>query len=404
MTCPSGLGESARLMARAVRRLGLPAWAVDLQSPLGAAGIGVAAEGDHPPQAAPLLLHVNAPTLPLALLRLPHAVVRNRRRVGCWAWELPTVPPEWRSAGRLVHEIWVPSRFTAHALEPLMPGRVRVVPPPLGLMPPVPAVLDRAAFGLQADAVVVLVSFNLASSFARKNPLAAINAFRQAFGNRRDRILILKVGRPDHAPADFARLLAEATAPNIRVMTQTLPDADRHALTSACDIVLSLHRSEGFGLVPAEAMLMGKPVVATAWSGNLEYMTEANSALVRCRLIPAEDDRAVYRHGHWADPDIAEAAAWLRHLADNVDARRGMGHRAQETVRRALCGSALRSALRGLGFPVEAPPRVGGRSIRSQPVPVMPRLQAVHAVESPIRTPTRHAPADAQVRQLEPLA
>jgi glycosyltransferase involved in cell wall biosynthesis len=267
--------------------------------------------------------------------------------VGYWAWEIPEVPPEWRPALACVSQVWVPSHFTAAVLEPLLPGRVRVVPPALALIPPVASALGRAAFGLPEDAVVVLVSFNLASSFARKNPFAAIAAFRGAFGDRPDRILLLKVGHPEHAPADFARLAQMAHAPNIRLETHTLPPEDRHALTACADIVLSLHRGEGFGLVLAEAMLLGKPVVATGWSGNTDFMDGSNAALVGYRLVPARDDRSVYR-GLWAEPDVAEAAALLRTLADDAAARRDLGERARLSTLDRLDGRELTAALEGL--------------------------------------------------------
>jgi len=195
--------------------------------------------------------------------------------------------------------------------------------------------------------VVVLVSFNLASSFARKNPFAAVAAFRGAFGDRRDRILVLKVGHPEHAPADFARLAQLARAPNIRLETHTLPPEDRHALTACADIVLSLHRGEGFGLVLAEAMLLGKPVVATGWSGNTDYMDGTNAALVGYRLVAARDDRLVYR-GLWAEPDVAQAAVFLRTLADDPDLRRDLGERARISTSRRLDGRELTAALEGL--------------------------------------------------------
>jgi glycosyltransferase involved in cell wall biosynthesis len=230
----------------------------------------------------------------------------------------------------------------------LLPNRVRVVPPPLAVVPPAASRLDRAAFGLPRDAVVVLVSFNLASSFARKNPFAAVAAFRCAFGDRPDRILLLKVSHPDHAPADFARLAQMAQAPNIRIDTRTLPPDDRHALTACADIVLSLHRGEGFGLVLAEAMLLGKPVIATGWSGNTDFMDGRNAALVGYRLVPARDDRSVYR-GLWAEPDVAEAASLLRALADDPDRRRGLGERARTSALVRLDGRELVAALGGLG-------------------------------------------------------
>ena len=233
-----------------------------------------------PPDAA-LVLHVNAPMLPMVSLRLPRGLTGGRRVIGYWAWELPSVSPDWHIGARFVHAAWVPSRFTATALETLLPGQVRVVPHPVALAGGTPATLDRRAFGLPDDAVVVLVSANLASSFERKNPLAAIAAFRAAFGERMDRVLVLRLGNPDHFPDDFARVAAMVSGvPNIRIETRTLPPADALAFTAAADIVLSLHRSEGFGLVLAEAMKLGKPVVATGWSGNMDFMDESSAALV----------------------------------------------------------------------------------------------------------------------------
>jgi glycosyltransferase involved in cell wall biosynthesis len=344
----SGLGESARLMATAAKRLGLPVWTIDLPPPVDARPEVALAESAMPPPGVPLVLHINAPVLPLALLRLPHALTRNRPIIGYWAWEIPQVPPEWRPALACVTEAWVPSLFTAAALEPLLPGRVRIVPPPLAVVPPVASAMDRAAFGLPRDAVVVLVSFNLASSFARKNPFAAIAAFRGAFGDRPDRILVLKISHPDHAPRDFARLAQMAQAPNIRLDTRVLPPEDSHALTACADIVLSLHRGEGFGLVMAEAMLLGKPVVATGWSGNTDFMNDSNAALVRYRLVPARDDRSVYC-GLWAEPDVADAANHLRALADDPERRRRQGDRAQATTRLRLDARPLTAALGALG-------------------------------------------------------
>jgi glycosyltransferase involved in cell wall biosynthesis len=343
----SGLGEGARLMAEAARRLGVPVWTIDLPPPVDARREVEAAASEIPPQGVPLVLHVNAPMLPLALLRLPGTVTHNRSVIGYWAWEMPEVPPEWRPAAACVDQIWVPSRFTAAALDPLAPGRIKIVPPPLSVVPPVASAASRTDFGLPKDAIVVLVSFNLASSFARKNPFAAVAAFRGAFGDRPDRILVLKVGHPEHAPADFARLTQMAQAPNIRIDSRTLPPDDRHALTACADIVLSLHRGEGFGLVMAEAMLLGKPVIATGWSGNTDFMDSTNAALVPYRLAPARDDRSVYR-GLWAEPDVAEAATLLRTLADDPASRRSLGARAQASVLARMDGSHLLAALRGL--------------------------------------------------------
>jgi glycosyltransferase involved in cell wall biosynthesis len=305
-----------------------------------------------PSPGAGLLLHVNAPLLPLVLARLPRGIVRGRRVVGIWAWELPVASPEWRPGARFVHDVWAPSRFAAKALGPLVANRVRVVPIPLANAPLEPSHLSRADFGLPEAAVVVLVSINLASSFERKNPLGAITAFREAFGDRPGRILVLKLGNPEHVPADFARLAASISdASNIRLETRSLPRADTLALTMASDIVLSLHRSEGFGLVPAEAMLLGKPVIATGWSGNMDFMDQHSAALVRYRLVATHDPRGVYAvpGAVWAEPETSHAVEWLRRLADDADARRSLGRAGQVKAHACLGTDALAEAMRALG-------------------------------------------------------
>ncbi len=344
-------------MLAALDGLGVANWPVDVGAALPANADGPLPLPTTVPHAAPLVLHVNAPLLPLVLRYLPRSLVQGRRVVGYWAWELPTLPPDWRHSVRLVHEVWAPSRFTAAALEPLLPGRVRVVPHPVAAVPPEPAPLDRAAFGLPDDAVVVLVSFNLASSFERKNPLGAIAAFRAAFGDRTDRLLLLRVGHPGHFPADFARLRAVVSGVgNIRLDTTELPRRDRHALTRAADIVLSLHRSEGFGLVPAEAMLLGRPVIATAWSGNMDFMDDTSAALVAYRLIPASDPRGVFEApgAAWADPLQSDAVAQLRRLADDAAERQALGARGQAMARQRLGAASLAAAVSSIGLRIPA--------------------------------------------------
>jgi glycosyltransferase involved in cell wall biosynthesis len=348
----TGLGEGARLMLRALAILGVRNWELDVGPAWRPTAKPVLALLPKLPSGVPLVVHANAPMLPASLMRLPRAMVHGRRVIGYWAWELTKLPPEWAIGASFVHEIWVPSQFTADAMESLRPGRVRVVPHPVAVVPPAPSALDRQAFGLPHDTVVVLTVFNLASSFERKNPYAAIAAFRAAFGDRRDRLLVLKVGHPTHFPSEFAHLAEAADAPNIRLDTHDLPPADNHALFAAADIVLSLHRSEAFGLVLAEAMLLSKPVVATGWSGNMEYMDHDSAALVGYRLVAAHDRRGTYdvARAVWADPDLAGAVAHLRRLADDEVERRALGARAREAALSRLGSDQLLDAIKELGL------------------------------------------------------
>lgn len=351
----SGLGEAARIMHRTLEGLGVPTAALraglDVPGEIVPAG-DATGRRDLPPPAA-LLLHVNAPVLPAALLRLPRSVLHGRRVIGYWAWELPSVPRSWRPAASCVHEVWAPSRFTASALEALLPGRVRVVPIPIASSPPLPAPLGRDAFGLPEAAVVVLVSFSVASAFERKNPLGAIAAFRKAFGNRSDRILLVKAGHAGHYPADMDRLQQAASGcDNIRIETRMLPEAEMHALTRCADIVLSLHRSEGFGLVPAQAMMLGRAVVATDWSATAEFLDESCGVPVGYRLVEAVDPRGVFQApgALWADADTDEAASVLRRLADAPELRSALGERARKAAAERFGTGGLRAALAAIGY------------------------------------------------------
>ncbi len=357
MSRASGLGEGARLMAAGLGALGVPHWTIDVGDRL--PGGGVPRPKVMPPAGAPLVFHINPPTLGWAMRMLPNGALAGRRIIGYWAWELPVPPPLWRAGLGLVHEVWVPSRFTADALRPMLlaDGRIalRVVPHPVAIAPPRPAAMDRAAFGLPERAVVVLCSFNLASSMARKNPLAAIKAFRMAFGARDDRLLVLKIGHGHHFPDDLTAIrTAIGGAGNIRVETREMPRDALHALTMCADIVLSLHRSEGFGLVPAEAMLLGRPVVATGWSGNMDFMDDTCAALVDYRLVPAVDPRGVVQApgAVWAEPDVASAAGWLVRLADDPGLRATMGARGCAVATARLGVAPLRAAVAQLGLAV----------------------------------------------------
>ena len=335
----------------ALKTLGIPAYGVDIGSLLPGGG-GDAPVLDMPP-GVPLLLHVNPPLLAYTLLRLPRRLLRNRLVIAQWAWELPAVPADWGRATRFVHRLWAPSRFTGEALDALLPGRVQNVPHPLAMSPPRPSNLSRADFGLSSNALLVLVSFNLASSLVRKNPLGAIAAFRAAFGDRPDRQLLLKIGNPDQWPEDFASIQAAvAGAANIRIETRTLPTADTHALTACADIVLSLHRSEGFGLVPAEAMLLGRPVIATGWSGNMDFMDADSAALIGYRLIPARDPRGVYDipGTMWAEPDHGEATAALQRLGEDAELRARIGARGRAMAKARLGVGPMQAALAELGI------------------------------------------------------
>ena len=284
----SGIGEGARLAYAALDEAGYAPAAFDLSSAFGQSEFAdLAARRPLSPGGGSLIVHHNGPYVPHALWALGHNLVRGRRIIGYWAWELPRLPSVWRSGFTFVHEIWVPSTFTRDAVAAATSLPLHVVPHPLPKMPITPNM--RGKLGLPQDALVVLNVFHLGSAFSRKNPLAAITAFRRAFGDAPDRLLAIKVIDNGTHQARQELDAAIAGAGNIRLIEGMLPEADMAGLMAAADIVISLHRSEGFGLVLAQAMALGKPVVATAWSGNLDFMNERNSAQVSYKLVPVRD-------------------------------------------------------------------------------------------------------------------
>ena len=329
----SGVGEGARLAYASLEAAGYAPAAFDLSPAFGQAELHESVQRRALlPGTGSLIVHHNGPYLPHALWTLGRARVRGRRIIGYWAWELPRLPEGWNASFDYLHEIWVPSTFTRDAVAASTDKPVHVVPHPLPPMTVTPNM--RGKLGLPADALVVLNVFHLGSAFSRKNPLAAIAAFRKAFGDAPDRVLAIKL--IDNG-AQWARRELDAAiagAGNIRLIEGMLPEADMAGLMAAADVVISLHRSEGFGLVPAQAMALGKPVIATAWSGNLDFMNKNNSALVSYSLIPVHDPEGAFQSDNqmWADANVEEAADWLRRLAGDAEWRARMGAAAAKDI------------------------------------------------------------------------
>jgi len=329
----SGVGEGARLAYASLEAAGYAPAAFDLSPAFGQAELHESAQRRAlTPGDGSLIVHHNGPYLPHALWTLGRARVRGRRIIGYWAWELPRLPQGWNASFDYLHEVWVPSTFTRDAVAASTDKPVHVVPHPLPPMTVTPNM--RGRLGLPADALVVLNVFHLGSAFSRKNPLAAIAAFRKAFGDAPNRVLAIKL--IDNG-AQWARRELDAAiagASNIRLVEGMLPEADMAGLMAAADIVISLHRSEGFGLVPAQAMALGKPVIATAWSGNLDFMSKNNSALVSYSLIPVHDPEGAFQSDNqmWADANVEEAADWLRRLAGDAELRARMGAAAAKDI------------------------------------------------------------------------
>jgi glycosyltransferase involved in cell wall biosynthesis len=276
---------------------------------------------------------VNADQMPVVHDHLGKESFSDRYNIGYWFWELERFPDEWDVAIDLVDEVWVATDFIRSAIQARTDKPVVVIPNAVEL--DIATRLDRSHFGIPLDDFVCLFSCDFNSWISRKNPEATIGAFRKAFGNHRKdvRLIIKTINGHQHPDQLNALIDSVADDPRIEVRDGFLSRNDMWALQSCCDVYLSLHRAEGFGLGMAESMLLGKPVVATGYSGNLDFMNSDNSCLVDFSLIElGPGDYPFWRDQVWAEPDIAHAASHLRQLADNPDYAQRVGARARESL------------------------------------------------------------------------
>ena len=345
-----GIGEAARAFAAALRLAGAEVVEWDISALFGhEVRLDCTASPQPPAEAASLVVFLNPHELVQLVAMTGAEPFRGRFCAGVWFWELEQVPKSWRPAMGYVDEVWAGSRFVADAVSRRAPASlpVRVLPCPISRRE---ACADRAAFGLPDDKVVVLTAFDVRSGFNRKNPIAAVRAFRLA--NRDGKaVMVCKATGVEGAPEAVDALKSEiGEAGDVRLMTDWLTGGQMSALIASADILLSLHRSEGFGLLPAQAMALGKAVVATGWSANLDFMSPGNSMLVDYTLVPVEDSQGLYHGGRWADPEVDDAAAKLRALFDDPSQRRRLGAQASADVAAALDPLVIgREALAWLG-------------------------------------------------------
>lgn len=327
----SGLGESARLMYRWMKEQGEEVTAVDISSLYKQVELPYETQERTWPETGTVIIHLNAPEMPRVLHHLGQARICNHRIIGYWAWELPAIPPSWNVGFQYVHEVWTCSHFCREAIEPFTKLPVKVVPHRVYVDEANEPVEPIPSLKLPDDALVILTMANADSSLERKNPLAAIEAFRGAFGEDMSKRLILHIGRLRSFP-DVERRIGEAVgnSPNIHLLRETLTSAQRNFLYRRCDMVMSLHRSEGYGLVLAEAMLRGKVVIATGWSGNLDFMTEESACLVpSLDMVAVEDSAGIYQNQRWAQPDVEYARRALERLSNDPVERQRVGQRAR---------------------------------------------------------------------------
>ncbi|UOV06589.1 glycosyltransferase family 4 protein [Pseudoxanthomonas sp. F37] len=347
---PLGLGESARLYTRALIERGYPVAVQDvpLPAPASQQDDSLAKYAARAPMHDIDLVFVNPDYLEQALSWVGRADTPRRYTVACWFWELERFPDEWHSSLSMADEFLVASAFIRDLLVGVTKKPVLKVPLPL--FPATDSGLARRDFGLREDAFLFLTTFDFNSSFWRKNPLGVIAAFQAAFPDPATpvQLVIKSVNGSGYSQLLSQLLQAAAADERILVRDDLIQKPHLQALQRCADAYVSLHRAEGFGLGMAESMALGKPVVATAWSGNMEFMSEQNSYLVPATLVPVLAGQYPHADGQrWAEPDIGRAAILMREVVADPATAKARGLRAQSDVRSRLSGDAVGTALMG---------------------------------------------------------
>ena len=303
------------------------------------------------------VFHVNANEMADVRRHLGARFFANRYNIACWHWELSRFPDEWLPALDGIDELWASSRFMQATFAAKAAVPVVWMPHPVDVR--AGAALRRGDLGLPEDTFLFVTSFDYTSYIARKNPMGAIRAFQEAFpGGASERVgLVVKTNGSAERPEDARAFLSapELRDPRIVVVDRVLERPQVIGLFAACDAFISLHRSEGFGRGLAEAMLLGKPVIATGYSGNTDFTRPDTACVVDYRLIPV--GHGEYPHAReqmWADPDIAQAAEYMRRLVAEPHwkadlAEKGRAFVAAQHGPRAV-GERYRARLAELGF------------------------------------------------------
>lgn len=338
----SGVGEHTRLLIASLRAAGVPHSVVPLASNGSRQLAEFAAAGPATPIYPVHILSMNADQVESFYRERGPGIFADRYTIGLWAWEVEEFP-EWLAAkAEYVDEIWANSNFSARAIASQVDKPVFSFTLPVA--EPAGPFVGRAELNLPAGYLVLFV-FDFDSVAARKNPVGAVRAFRGAFAPGEGPRLLIKTVNAERHPREAAELRAAAAdRPDIEIRDGYLSPGEQRSLMNACDLYLSLHRSEGFGLTLAEAMALGKPLVATAYSGNLDFMSDDTGFLVPFRLVEIGPGRAPYpAFGRWAEPDIASAARALREAWESPDEARKRGARARTAILREH-GVAARGA------------------------------------------------------------
>ncbi|KFF10729.1 hypothetical protein IW15_18685 [Chryseobacterium soli] len=282
------------------------------------------------------LVQINIDRLHSVMQETDKSYFQNKYNIAFWAWELENFPEESKVFFSLFNEIWVPSNFCTEAISKVSPVPVVKMMHSIEIETPS---YTRKDFNLPEDKFIFMTMFDYYSSIVRKNPIATIEAYEKSFGkNNPDVLLLIKTSISKEFSAE-KKMLVDRIADNksIIIIEEILERDQLYSLMNCCDCFVSLHRSEGFGLTMAEAMYLGKPVIATAYSANTEFMNINNSFPVKYTLIKTGD---LYYFSTekdiWADADVDHASEQMSLVYNDKNIAAAIAQRGQSDVKKFL--------------------------------------------------------------------
>jgi glycosyltransferase involved in cell wall biosynthesis len=344
-----GVGEAARLLVEALRENSVLVSTIGYRNTISRQLYEY--ETDEVGQYRTVLMAVNGDHLPPLVQTFGDYFLRDTYVIGQWFWELEVAPPWYKPAYKYVKELWAPTRFIEQMLRNEAPREIEVRYMPLPLrMPRVVSGVSRDQLGLD-DRFMFLFTFDFMSVMKRKNPLGLVEAFKKAFDPGEGPMLVLKSINGDSRPEASAELKAVIEGRDDIIWIDKYLDSEMSAaLMNLCDCYVSLHRSEGLGLTIAEAMLLGKPVIATAYSGNLDFMTPGTSYMVPwTRVKVGKGAEAYSSRATWAEPNLDVAAEMMRTVYENPEQAQAVANAGkrdlEERFTREATGARMKSRL-----------------------------------------------------------
>ena len=336
-----GLGEAVKLNIEAAKKLEIPVNIINYEK------VKQCADYRYKFKYTINLVQIGLNDLDSFFSAIDPDFFTNRYTILFLMWESEYLPSKQIRTINLFNEIWTASSYCKNIFEKVFKGPVILVPHPVELSLE-PIQNQNRLIYFDENKFSFLFVFSYHSSTERKNPFFLVEAFIKAFGNNKHVELIIKtVGAKKFKQSKKKLHQSISGQNNIKIIDIDLDKNSINHLINDCDSYVSMHHSEGFGLTLAEAMYLGKPTIATNYSGNTEFMNDSNSFLVNYELGLIENpDNNFCSKTLWGNPHMQSAVEKLREVYKNPDLRKKKANNAKLFVEEKLSLYAVGSIIK----------------------------------------------------------